>query len=100
MAAKTFTDMKIEIESFTIETNEHGKFNLVEHKLWLDKTSGKEKISTKILCYSVGIATALKRIVHMNLHNNPNRVTLNQFLVEYKNETQKIHKLFDLQKLK
>lgn len=92
--------MKITIENYILETNEHGKFNLIELRKWESKSSAEGKVTSRTLCYGVSLPAAIRRIVHMNLHYNPNVVNLQQFVVEYKNEYDQIKKLFEIAKIR
>ena len=92
--------MKIQIENYIIETSEHGKYNLSEMRKWESKDNKEGKINTRMLAYGITLPTAIKRIAHMNLHYNPNKVSLQQFLVEYRNEYEQIKKLLEIERLK
>lgn len=92
--------MKIEIQNFVIETNEHGGFNLLELRKCNDRKTQTEKLKKDVIAYGLSLPQAISRIVHMNLHQNPNIVSLEQFMVEYKNEYAKILKLLEVAKLK
>lgn len=91
--------MKIEIDKYIIATNEHGMFDLVELKKTQSK-DGSKKIREVNLCYNVSLNTAVKRIIHSNLHCNPNIVSLRQYLVDFRNEVKKIEKLLELKAIK
>ncbi len=91
--------MQVTIENFIIETSENVSFDLYELK---KQTShdGSTKIHKTIIAYGITFPYAIKRIVHKNLHKNPNIVSAKQFIVEYKNEYEKVKKLYELEKLK
>ncbi len=94
-----FTAMKIQVENFIIETSQYGGYNLVEEKKGKQK-NGKEVVRSSVVMFSVDLDIAIKRIIHLNLHYNPNIVSLRQYLVDYRNEVKKIEKLVELEKLK
>lgn len=91
--------MKIEIGKFIIATSEHGKFDLIELKSSVSKT-GAKNVREHIISYNVSLEAAVKTITHLNLHENPNIVSLRQYVVDYRNEVKKIEKLLEIKTIK
>ena len=92
--------MKITIENYMVESSEHGGFNLIELRKYKNQKTNKARIQRDTIAYSIPLEKAIKRIIGLNLHKNPNVVNLQQFLVEYKNEMGKIKNILDIEKLK
>ena len=89
--------MTIEVQNDSIRTNEHGQFDIVEKKKSTSKTTGKPKITETVIGFGMSLEYAIKQIIHLNIHNNPNVVSLKQFITHYKAERRKIEKLVEFE---
>lgn len=91
--------MIIKILNYRLESNCYGNYDLVEEAK-ATKKDGTSYIKKSTIAHGISLEKAIKRIINNNLHNNPVTLDLEQFLVELKNEHDKINKLFELQFLK
>lgn len=91
--------MKITIENYIIETTRFGLFNLIDQRKSTSR-KGEDSIYEHIVAYNISLPLCIKKIIALNLHENPNIVSLRQFVVDYRNEVKKIEKLLDLENIK
>lgn len=91
--------MIIKVLNYRLISDPYGSYDLIEEKKAIKK-DGNAYVRKTIIAHGISLEKAIIRIIKNNLHNNPVELELNQFLVELKNEHDKIVKLFELEFLK
>jgi hypothetical protein len=84
--------MRITIENYILESTKESGYHLIEVKPSEAKKAENGSVES-ILFYNLSIPRALKKMVHLNLHNVDNTVDFEGFLRLYTRELDRMNTL-------